>query len=270
MDAGTATASYSYAGDANHEASSDSKTFTIGKANAVISVSGYSVTYDGSAQVSSFTATGVEPTPANLGSLMDVSGTTHTGAGAYTADTWSFAGDNNYNADGGTVVNTIAKANAIINVTGYNVTYDGTVQTSGFTAVGVEPTPANLASLMDVSNTQHTDAGTYTADAWSFAGDNNYNAASGSVSNTISARSITITADRATKVFGEVDPALTYTVSNLVAGDPATGTLDRTSGEDMGAYAINMNTLTYGVNYSETFVGNSLLISQLLSLQLCC
>ncbi|MBN2634983.1 MAG: hypothetical protein JXR61_01850, partial [Prolixibacteraceae bacterium] len=56
VNAGTATASYSYAGDDNYLPSSDSKTFTISKADAVISVTPYNVTYDGEAHTSVFTA----------------------------------------------------------------------------------------------------------------------------------------------------------------------------------------------------------------------
>ena len=48
---GTATASYTFAGDANHSGSSDSKTFAIGKATSTTVVTcPASVTYDGSAQ----------------------------------------------------------------------------------------------------------------------------------------------------------------------------------------------------------------------------
>ena len=51
VNAGTATASYSYAGDANHETSSDSKTFVIGKAltTTVVTINGGPFTYTGSA-----------------------------------------------------------------------------------------------------------------------------------------------------------------------------------------------------------------------------
>ena len=51
-NAGTATASYSYAGDANHSASSDSKNFTIDKASSttVVTIVGGPFTYTGAAQ----------------------------------------------------------------------------------------------------------------------------------------------------------------------------------------------------------------------------
>ena len=58
-DAGTATASYSYPGDATHGPSSDSTTFDITKADPVCAVSGYSGTYDGSAHGASGSCTGV-------------------------------------------------------------------------------------------------------------------------------------------------------------------------------------------------------------------
>src|SRR5207237_6350207 len=52
VNAGTATASASFAGDANHTASNDSKNFTIGKASSttVVSCSAHPFTDDGAAQ----------------------------------------------------------------------------------------------------------------------------------------------------------------------------------------------------------------------------
>ncbi len=45
-DAGTATASYTYAGDDNHNGSNDSTNFAIGKADATIDITDYSDVYD--------------------------------------------------------------------------------------------------------------------------------------------------------------------------------------------------------------------------------
>ncbi|MGE5395255.1 MAG: hypothetical protein ACM3P1_10955, partial [Candidatus Saccharibacteria bacterium] len=115
INAGTATASYIYAGDANHYGSNHSKTFEIGKADAIINVSYYDIIYDGLPHTSSFSAFGVEtPTPVDLTSLMTVSGTTHTNAGNYNGDTWSFAGNGNYNAISGKVDNKIQQLSITI------------------------------------------------------------------------------------------------------------------------------------------------------------
>src|SRR5262249_16586512 len=75
-----------YAGHTNHTGSSDSDDFTIAKADVTISVTGYDVTYDGTAHTATGSATGVNSE--DLSDLLTLSGTTHTNAGAY-ADSWS-------------------------------------------------------------------------------------------------------------------------------------------------------------------------------------
>ncbi|HTH74594.1 MAG TPA: S8 family serine peptidase [Trinickia sp.] len=113
-DAGTATANYTYAGDANHTGSSDSKNFTIDKANTATSVvsSQNPATAD---QNVSFTAT-VTPGAAtgtvqfvvngvNYGSPVALTagaatiGFTNKTAGTYTVSA-SYSGDTNYNGSG--------------------------------------------------------------------------------------------------------------------------------------------------------------------------
>ena len=49
------TASYSFAGDDNHNPSSDSKTYTISKATPLVTVSGGPFTFDGSAHAATIT-----------------------------------------------------------------------------------------------------------------------------------------------------------------------------------------------------------------------
>jgi hypothetical protein len=101
VNAGSATASFTYSGDANHTGSNDSENFTIDRANADCSVTGYDVVYD----TASHTATG-----SCLGVLgetlagLDLSGTTHTNPGDYPSDPWTFTDvTGNYNNTNGTV-----------------------------------------------------------------------------------------------------------------------------------------------------------------------
>jgi hypothetical protein len=69
---------------------------------------------------------------------LNVSGTTHTNAGDYTADPWTFTDvTGNYNNTSGAVHDKIAKANAVINVVGYTGTYDGNAHGASGTATGV-------------------------------------------------------------------------------------------------------------------------------------
>jgi len=67
---------------------------------------------------------------------------------------------------------------------------------------------------------------------------------------TITAKSITITANALSKTYGDADPALTYTVNGLVGGDSLSGALTRSEGENAGTYAVTQGTLAAGSNYS--------------------
>ena len=65
--------------------------------------------------------------------------------------------------------------------------------------------------------------------------------AGAAVSYTVAARPVTITPDAKMKVYGNVDPALTYSVTtgNLVGADTLTGTLSRVAGENVGGRVIS-------------------------------
>jgi gliding motility-associated-like protein len=80
----------------------------------------------------------------------------------------------------------------------------------------------------------------------------------------ITVKPITVTAEAKTKVYGETDPALTYTLSvgALATGDNVTGALSRATGEAVGTYAIGQNTLTAGTNYSITYVPANLQVTR--------
>ena len=70
----------------------------------------------------------------------------------------------------------------------------------------------------------------------------------------ITQRSINVTADAKAKVYGNTDPALTFTAEanstnrGLVGSDTFTGVLTRTAGESVGSYTINAAGLANG-NY---------------------
>lgn len=66
---------------------------------------------------------------------------------------------------------------------------------------------------------------------------------------TITAKSITVTADDKSKGYGEGDPELTYSSAGLIGEDQLSGSLTRATGEAVGNYAITQGTLTGGSNY---------------------
>jgi gliding motility-associated-like protein len=79
----------------------------------------------------------------------------------------------------------------------------------------------------------------------------------------ITPKTITVTADAKSKVYGDADPALTYTYTPaLVTGDAFTGNISRVAGENVGAYAINQNTLALSSNYTLVYTGNTFTITR--------
>jgi hypothetical protein len=182
-NAGTYSAdTWSFTGTANsNNIAATTITDSIGRATAVVVVTPYTsatLTYDGHAHTATYTITGVNgETGATVGTV-DVSHTTHTNAGTYSSDYWTFTGTANYNGIGNTTItDSIAKANATVVVTPYlNVPYDGNAHTAVVTSItGVNGDTGATVGTVDVSHTTHTNAGTYSADTWSFTGTANYN-----------------------------------------------------------------------------------------------
>jgi Bacterial Ig-like domain (group 3)/Kelch motif/Galactose oxidase, central domain len=208
-----------YSGDANFNATNFDTASTantlaqvVNKADAVIKVTPYNITYDGNSHSAGGTATGVfNETLSGL----DLSGTTHTNAGTY-YDKWVFTDvTGNYNNATATITDVISQASAMIVVNGFSGMYDANSHGATGTAVGVEtPTPADLNALLHLG-ASFTAVPGGTAN-WSFDGNNNYKAASGSVA-------ITITpAPSVTTVMFEAGP-YTYRGTPFTAAATASG-----------------------------------------------
>ncbi len=105
--------------------------------------------------------------------------------------------------------------------------------------------------------------GAYAINQGSLSAGSNYDITYVSKDFTITAKSITVTADVSqTKVYGTVDPTFTYSVSPaLVSGDTFTGTLTRDAGENIGNYAITQGTLSAGNNYDIIYVSKDFIIT---------
>jgi hypothetical protein len=215
----------------NYNDASGTVSDAIAKATATIVVTPYSVTYDGAAHTATGTATGVL-SEALTGLVL--TGTTHTNAGTYNGDAWTFT-NANYADQNGTVNDAIAKANATIVVTPYNVTYDAAAHTATGTAKGV--LNENLSGL-DLSATTHTNAGTYAADAWAFTdASGNYNNTSGTTSDAI----------------GKAAPTIVVTPYNVTfdgAPHTATGTAKGVQNETLSGLVLTGTTHTNAGTYA--------------------
>ena len=167
-NAGTATVSATWDGDANHVGSTGSKTFEIAKATSNVSISCKSdLVYTGEAQAPcTAVATGIGMNPVAL----EVSHANVTDAGTWMAlAAWD--GDDNHFGDSAEVEYTIAKAPSTIDIT----CDSGSV----YTGSAIKPCSATVTGVgglnegLEVSYTDNVNAGTATAKA-SWAGDNNH------------------------------------------------------------------------------------------------
>ena len=81
---------------------------------------------------------------------------------------------------------------------------------------------------------------------------------------TVTPLTINVTADAQTKVYGETDPALTYTFSPaLIGADAFTGALTRDAGEAVAQYDINQGTLALSGDYTLVYTGAKLTVTPL-------
>jgi filamentous hemagglutinin family protein len=119
-----------------------------------------------------------------------------------------------------------------------------------------------------LSRTAGQNVGTYAINQGSLSNPN-YTATFNGNNLSITTRPISIATDPASKIYGNADPALAYTVggSGLASWDTNatafTGSIARAAGENVGAYAINQGSLvTANANYTITgFTGSDLSIT---------
>ena len=77
----------------------------------------------------------------------------------------------------------------------------------------------------------------------------------------ITPKSVTVTAEDKTKVFGETDPKLTATVAGTLGDDKVDYTLSRKAGEAAGKYEITVKGDKLQGNYTVTYVAGTLTIT---------
>jgi filamentous hemagglutinin family protein len=196
---------------------------------------------------------------AGVGKSVAVAGTSLTGA-----DTGNYT----FTIPASALADILKKA-ITANVTANNKTYDGTTAGTGtVTLNGVVSGDA-----VSTSGTTFTfgDKNAGTGKAVAVAGTTIGGADAGNYSITIPAsaladilkRALAVTADDASKVQNDPDPALTFTVNSgsLVAGDSFNGGVARDSGENPGTYAIKIGTLSAGNNYTITFTPGTFTIN---------
>jgi len=268
-DAGTYSTDYwFFTGTANYnDIGNTTITDSIAKANATVVVTPYTnatTTYDGNPHTATVTSiTGVNTETGNTVGTVDVSHTTHTNAGTYSTDYWTFTGTANYNDIGNTTItDSIDKANATVVVTPYTsltTIYDGHSHTAAVTSIiGVNGETGATVGTVDVTNTTHTNAGTYSADYWFFTGGINYNnIGNTTITDSIAKANATVVVTAYTSLTTTYDGnphSATVTSITGVNGETGAivGTVDvsHTTHINAGSFSTDYWTFTGGMNYN--------------------
>ena len=234
-------------------------TWKVNRADAVVTANSDSTkVYNGAPQsVTGFGVTGlVNGDTASV--LTGVSaGATGTNAGSYTSTASGTAG--NYNLS--FVDGTLTIKQLPITVTADN---QSKVYGNADPSLTYQVTTGSVVdgdSLGALTRTAGENVNSYTINASALA-NGNYLITAINGTLTIGQRPITVTADNQSKVYGNVDPSLTYQVTaGSVVGSDSLGTLTRAAGENVDSYTINASALANG-NYLITANNGTLTISQ--------
>lgn len=110
----------------------------------------------------------------------------------------------------------------------------------------------------------HTNAGTYDITCSGADAGSNYDVQYVDAELTVSAKSVVITADNASKVYGQADPAFTSTVEGLATGDDLVDepTCDVAGAhQDVGSYTITCSGADAGANYDISYASGTLTVT---------
>jgi filamentous hemagglutinin family protein len=233
---------------------------TIGQRAVTVTADAQTKTYGDSNPPLTFSTTSLGAGTAIAGSLA-TTGTASSDVGTYqiTQGTVTNANNTNY-------LITYVGNSLTIGQRAVAVTADAQIRIYGdanqpltFTTTSLGAGTAIAGSLATVA-TASTDVGTYQITQGSVTNANNPNYLITYAGNTliINQRAVTVTADAQSKIYGEANPALTFTTTSLGAGTAIVGALTTTAtaSSDVNTYAItqgsviNANNLNYLITYS--------------------
>jgi hypothetical protein len=258
----------------------DNSNYTIGYTAANLSITSLSVTVTAAAKTKVYGDVDPALTYASVPAVGSSLANGHTIS--FTGSLSRLAGENvgSYAIGQGTVANsnyTIGYTGANLNITPLSVTVTAAAKTKVYGDVDPALTYASSPAVSTVLANGHTIS--FTGSLARLSGENvgNYAISQGTVANSnytiaytganlgITPLSVTVTAALKSKVYGDVDPALTYTSVPAVGSTLAngatisfTGSLARLSGESVGNYAINQGTVAnsnYTIGYTSANLG---------------
>jgi hypothetical protein len=262
---GTAGATASYVGDANHAGSSKTGSFTISQATSSVTLNCPAApqTYTGSAQTPCAAS---YSTSDGLSGLLTVSYTSNINAGTAGASA-SYAGDTNHAGSSNTGSFTISQAMATVTLSNLTQTYDGTPKSATVTTGPMGLTVNITYSQNNQPVVSPTAAGSYAVVATIV--ENNYQ---GSTSGTlvINQANLYVIPNDQTRNFSDANPTV-FPASYLGfasgddAGNSVSGTLAcqiaATSTSSAGQYAIHGCSSLSSANYNLVYANGTLTIT---------
>jgi filamentous hemagglutinin family protein len=187
-------------------------------------------------------------------------------AGSHAISQGNLVANANYTISYSGATLTITPAALTVTATALTKVYGDDDPTLAYSVSGLKRGDAADAVLSgSLTRVSGENAGAYAISQGSLAANANYTLSVSGSTLTITPAALTVAANAATRVYGDADPALTYSVSGLKRGDAAdavlSGTLARAVGEDVGSYAISQGSLMANANYTLSFTGASLSIT---------
>src|SRR5262249_37613804 len=106
--------------------------------------------------------------------------------------------------------------------------------------------------------------GSYAIQQGTVAASANYNLTYIGANLSITPAPLTIAADPKAKIYGDLDPALTYHISSgaLISGDSLSGALSRAPGENADVYAIQQGSVSASTDYTLSYLPANLTIGK--------
>ncbi|MDH7794012.1 MULTISPECIES: MBG domain-containing protein [unclassified Beijerinckia] len=184
-----------------------------------------------------------------------------------------FSGVGNYAINQGSLANanyTISYSSADLSITPKTITVAADAQSKiygdvnpslTYTTTGLVNNDTLNGSLSTAVG-QFSGVGTYAINQGTLVASNNYTINYTGADLSVTPKAITVVADGESKIYGDVNPALTYTATGLVNNDTLNGSLSTSAGQfsNVGAYAINQGTLA-NANYAISYTGADLLVT---------
>ena len=202
-----------------------------------------------------YTVSGLKGTDALTGSLVREVGES---VGRYEIQQGSLAASTDYTVVYQAAELTITPATVTITAETKTKVYGDTDPALTYTVNGLKGTDQLSGHLV---REQGESVGRYEIQQGSLAASTDYTVVYQAAELTITPATVTITAEAKTKVYGDTDPALTYTVSGLKRTDVLSGSLVREVGDSVGTYEIQQGSLVASTDYTVVYQAADLTIT---------